>query len=249
MQAASGGGNSSEVCQRCARPSSLLISCPVQLRTFICCDGNQEVEPLLALQILTQSANLSLSFFSNANVRLSFSEWTRRMSRSPPPPTTHHLDMSDRAGGSHGSGTLLHPYSRRQRGIYYLKHFLCSLYDWCDSWPQNSLLTFVTPPSCDREDNMAAKSWATHGSRAAPHQTCFCMCFKHWERFPHDLHHRKRFPVSADKQEVKRQPGRLQTSSWSSFRKLTELLSTNMNFAVVVLCTLASVNRFCRGNR
>lgn len=163
-----------------------------------------------------------------------------------PPPTPHHLDMSDRAGGSHGSGTLLHPYSRRQRGIYYLKHFLCSLYDWCDSWPQNSLLTFVTPPSCDREDNMAAKSWATHGSRAAPHQTCFCMCFKHWERFPHDLHHRKRFPVSADKQEVKQQPGRLQTSSWLSFRKLTELLSTNMNFAVVVLCMLASVSHWAQ---
>lgn len=99
MQAASGRGNSSEMCQQCARPCSLLISCPVKLGTFITCDGKQKMKPLLALQMHIQSANFSLSFFSNANVRLSFSEWTRWMSRSAtlapqhspplPPPLWH----------------------------------------------------------------------------------------------------------------------------------------------------------------
>lgn len=98
------------------------------------------------------------------------------------------------------------------------------------------LLTFVAPPSLDHEDNMAAESWTPHGSRAAPHQTCFCVCFKHWGRFYHDLHHRKSFRAYADKPGVKQQPGRLQISSClsRSFGKVTEVLETKMN-----LCTLA----------
>lgn len=188
MQAASGRRNSSETCQQCARPCSLLISCPVKLGTFICCDGKQKVKPLLALQMHIQSANFSLSL--SFPMQMSDCHFPREpdgWAEAPlwPPHTPHpfplHFDMSNRAGGSHGSGTLVHPYSRQQRGIYYLNHFLCSLYDWCDSWPQNYLLllTFVTPPSCDHEDNMAAESWTTHGSRAAPHQICLCTCFKH----------------------------------------------------------------------
>lgn len=102
--------------------------------------------------------------------------WVMGRSAAPPkpqpPPNPLHFDMSDCAGGSHGSGTLVHPYSRQKRGIYSLNYFLCSLYDWCDSWRQNSLLLkFVTPPSCDHEDNMAAER--------LPHQTSFCTCFKH----------------------------------------------------------------------
>lgn len=155
MQTASGGGGSSEMCQQRARPCSLLISCPVKFRTFSLCDGNQKVKPLPAFQIHIQSADFSLSLFSDANVRLSFSEWTRWMSRSatlPPHPPT--LTWAIVLVWSHGSGTLVHPYSRQQRGIYHLNHFLCRLYDWCDSWaPSHICRSTITWP------------WRQYGSR------------------------------------------------------------------------------------
>lgn len=64
MQAASRGGNGSEICCRCARPCSPLTSHAVNLGAFICCDEKQKVTylPLLAgRRAEFQPANVSLS--------------------------------------------------------------------------------------------------------------------------------------------------------------------------------------------